>query len=119
MMLGDKECSQQAARLIAERDRRYELFSAEIFDEFPWNMLLHLFVSLESNEVMSEAKLCALSHAPENVGRHWIRHLVKDDKIEAREDGGDVVLTGDAIDRLRRYLGPMADNPVGLPDRYG
>lgn len=118
-MLGDKDCSQQAARLIAERDRRYELFPAEIFDEFPWNMLLHLFISLESNAVMSEARLCELSHAPMNVGRHWITHLVKDNKIEARKDGGDVVLTGDAVDRLRRYLRPMADIPVAPPDQYG
>ncbi|RYF39408.1 MAG: hypothetical protein EOO38_23340 [Cytophagaceae bacterium] len=119
MMIGDKECSQQAARLINERDRRYELFSAEIFDEFPWNMLLHLFVALEINEVMTEAKLFELSHAPQNVGRHWIKHLVKDNKIEARKDGGDVVLTGDAIARLRRYLRPMADIPVGLSDGRG
>lgn len=103
-MIGDKDCAREATRLIVDRNRRYPLFPAELFDEFPWNMLLHLFVALESNRVMSETKLCEASNAGEAVGRRWINHLVKNALVEAREDGDDVILTGDAIDRMRRYL---------------
>lgn len=116
-MIGDEECAQEAARLIGERDRRYKLFPAEIFDEFPWNMLLHLFISLERNEVMPQARLFELSHAPANVGRHWIKHLVSDGQIEAGEAGADIVLTKDAVDRLRQYLRPMVDTTTTSADQ--
>ncbi len=107
-MTGDKERARYASHLIAECERRYALFPAEIFDEFAWNMLLHLFVFLVSNETMTESRLCELSMAGQRVGRRWIRHLVSDNQIEARHDGDDVVLTAGAVDRLRQYLRPAA-----------
>ncbi|RYF40558.1 MAG: hypothetical protein EOO38_21755 [Cytophagaceae bacterium] len=109
-MLRDKECAQEASRLLSERDRRYALFPAEMFDEFAWNMLLHLFVHLANNDVMTEAHLIELSHATRSVGKRWIRHLVADKQIEDRHDGDDVTLTAGAVDRLRRYLRPLTRN---------
>ena len=111
-MIGDRDSAREAQRLIAERDRRYKLFPSEIFDEFPWNMLLHLFVAMANNAVLSEERLCELSHAGQLVGRRWIAHLVKDGQIEGRHDGEDVVLTATAIDRLRDYL----RRPAGRED---
>lgn len=118
-MIGDKECAKRAARLIAERDRRYTLFPAEIFDEYPWNMLLHLFVAMADNRIMTEAMLCELSHAGQVIGRRWIAHLVRDDQVEARQDGGDVILTFGAIERLRQYLQPMTDTNASSIDYKG
>jgi hypothetical protein len=102
---GDAACAREAARLLSDRDRRYALFPSEIFDEYGWNMLLHLFVALEDNTILSELELCTLAHAAPLVGKRWIQHLVNDGQLEAYADGGDVVLSQDAADRLRQYLG--------------
>lgn len=115
-MKGDNTRALEAERLLSERDRRYDLFPSEIFDEFAWNMLLHLFVALAKNETMSEVRLCELSHAGKAAGRRWIAHLVKDKQIEARSDGDDVVLTGEAVDRLRRYLSKPSIAEIDVGD---
>lgn len=80
------------------------MFPSELFDEFAWNMMLHLFVGLANNQVMTEVALIEKAGASEHSGRRWIEHLVKDGQVAERRDHDDVVLTTDAIAHLRTFL---------------
>jgi hypothetical protein len=103
-MTGDQTRADAAHRILFDRDRRYKLFPAEIFDEYAWNMMLHLFVNLSDNDRMSEARLIKLVNVPLMVGRRWIGLLVEDGQVDARADEEDIVLTAAAVIRLREYL---------------
>jgi hypothetical protein len=102
-MTGDTKRSVTAQNLLAMRGVRQDDFPSEIFDEFAWNMLLILFVSLARNEVITEATLIQRSGAPVHAGQRWITHLIKDNQI-SKPFGDDVVLTNLAIDKMRRFL---------------
>jgi predicted transcriptional regulator len=104
-MIGDQTRADEANRILRDRDKRYKLFPGELFDEFAWNMMLHLFVALADNEQMSESRLIELVKIPVSVGRRWIALLVNDGQVEPREDGRDIILTPAAVGRLREYLG--------------
>ncbi len=80
------------------------MFPSELFDEFAWNMMLHLFVGLANNQVITESALIEKAGASEHSGRRWIEHLVKDGQVAERRDHDDVVLTADAIAHLRTFL---------------
>lgn len=91
------------------------MFPSELFDEFAWNMMLHLFVGLANNELMTERALIEKAGASENAGRRWIEHLVKDGQVAERHDDDDVILTTDAINQLRIFLDEVlnrSDTPV-------
>jgi len=91
------------------------MFPSELFDEFAWNMMLHLFVGLANNEVMTERALIEKAGASESSGRRWIEHLVKDGQVAGRHDDDDVVLTTEAITHLRKFLDEVlnrGDTPV-------
>jgi len=77
--------------------------------------MLHLFVGLANNELMTERALIEKAGANENAGRRWIEHLVKDGQVAKRQDDDDVILTTDAIIQLRRFLDEVlnrGDTPV-------
>ncbi len=38
------------------------------------------------------------------AGQRWIAHLVKDGQVVSSKSGEDVALTGEAIERMRRFL---------------
>jgi hypothetical protein len=103
-MHGDGLRVAKALELVADLERRYCFFPAALFDEHAWNMLLHLFICLFDNEVMPEARLIELVHASPETGRRWLSYLVKAGHVEAREDGGDVVMTAETLGRMRAYL---------------
>ncbi|RZL18156.1 MAG: hypothetical protein EOP64_12875 [Sphingomonas sp.] len=91
------------------------MFPSELFDEFAWNMMLHLFVGLANNELMTERALIEKAGASENAGRRWIEHLVKDGQVAERRDDDDVILTTGAITQLRIFLDEVlnrSDTPV-------
>ena len=114
-MQGDQICAQEALSILRSRARRYALFPAEIFDEHAWNMLLHLFVAHFDNEIMSESELIKRASTTIPVGRRWIAHLVTDAQVKARQDGEDVVLTAESIERLRQYLSYKEVESVASP----
>lgn len=90
--------------ILVVRDKRLRLFPAEIFDEYAWTMLLHLFVSMADNLTMTEQRLIELTGVSKESGRRWIAHLVADDQITARSDGDDVILSSGAVERMRTFL---------------
>lgn len=107
-MNGDQKRRETAIAILSMRKIRCQIFPAEIFDEHAWTMLLQLFVSLADNETMTEQRLIGLAGTTLRSGRRWIEHLVIDNQIATRSDGHDVMLTLDAIDRMRRFLNTIA-----------
>ena len=103
-MTGDQARGEAAQCILDVRALRKVMFPSELFDEFAWNMMLHLFVGLANNQVMTERALIEKAGASENSGRRWIEHLVKDGQVAERRDHDDVVLTTDAIAHLRTFL---------------
>ena len=96
-MIGDQARGETAQRILDVRSLRKVMFPTELFDEFAWNMMLHLFVGLVNNQVMTERDIIERAGASNNSGRRWIGHLVKDGQVAARSDDDDVVLTTLAV----------------------
>lgn len=103
-MEDDQRRSVIAQKLLIDREARYDIFPGEIFDEYAWNMLLHLFVATADRRIMTERDLIDLVHTSTNVGQRWLYLLAKDRQIEKRSAGDDVALTEDGLRRLRTYL---------------
>lgn len=108
-MTGDQELAELASAMLVMRVRRKSLFPSEIFDEYAWDMLLHLFVAHADNAELSTDRLIALAGAPPETGRRWIAHLADDGQVEMRAGGADVALTGEAVRRLRTFLRDRAN----------
>lgn len=103
-MIGDRRRSETARNLLAVRAERRQCFPSELFDEYAWDLLLHLFIALAENETVSENNLIARAGCQQRVGRRWLAHLVDDGQIAARGDGADVEMTEAAISNMRRFL---------------
>lgn len=67
-------------------------------------MILQLFVSSADNEIMTEQRLINATGVSLGSGQRWIAHLLKDGQVVARENGDDVTLTCEAIERMRKFL---------------
>ena len=104
LMDDDERRAQIAIKILADRYARYVLFPGELFDEYAWNMLLHLFIARQKGEGMSESKLIAEVNVSTREGQRWLYQLAKDGQIEPRTIRQDVLLTDSAIERLRNYL---------------
>jgi len=119
-MIGDQHRGIIAENLLEMRALRERTFPRELFDEYAWSMLLHLFVGLASNEIMTEEGICNRADVTTHAGRRWLKHLVSDGQVETRSDGDDVVLTPAAIDRMRSFLDGTAELPwTAAPLRRG
>ncbi|RYF19061.1 MAG: hypothetical protein EOO77_10620 [Oxalobacteraceae bacterium] len=103
-MANDQHRAEIAGKLLADREERYALFPNEIFDEYAWNMLLHLFVAMNTANILSELELIRLVHTSTNIGQRWLYQLAKDGQVEPRRAGDDVTLTTEAKIKLRQYL---------------
>lgn len=100
----DQRRARVATKILADRYARYVLFPGELFDEYAWNMLLHLFIARQEDEEMSESKLLTRVNVSTREGQRWLYQLAKDGQIEPRTIRQDVVLTSDAIEKLTNYL---------------
>lgn len=103
-MLGDETRRSVASKLLAMRAERKRSFPSELFDEHGWNMLLCLFVAMVDNRTLSEAALIRCADVRPAVGSRWLAHLVSDGQIEPTGDGRDILLTKEAISRMRTFL---------------
>ncbi|RYF38046.1 MAG: hypothetical protein EOO38_25410, partial [Cytophagaceae bacterium] len=70
-MIDDRQRAEIAGKILADREERYALFPSEIFDEYAWNMLLHLFVAMNAGHQSSEGELIRLVHTSINTGQRW------------------------------------------------
>jgi len=110
-MTGDQLRGDTAQRILDLRSFRKVLFPSELFDEFAWQMMLILFIGLASNRVTTERHLIAKAGCGEASGRRWITHLVQDGQVVERSDDDDVILTPEAISRLRNFLDEVTGPP--------
>lgn len=108
-MFGDRDRSKAAQAILVARAFRKRLFPNEIFDEHAWGMLLVLFIAFADGEVISEIALLERVGLSVTAGRRWIAHLVGEDHIELREDGGGVTLSETALTKLRIFLDEACD----------
>ncbi|RYE93454.1 MAG: hypothetical protein EOO77_45470 [Oxalobacteraceae bacterium] len=103
-MITDQHRAKIAGKILADREERYALFPSEIFDEYAWNMLLHLFIAMDAANILSESELIRLVHTSTNTGQRWLYQLAKDGQVEPRRSGDNVTLTTTAKIKLRQYL---------------
>lgn len=104
----DDELAALARRHLDVRRLRYEEFPALLFDEYAWDMLLHLFVA--QAPVEDEVLGAAVYTTPAVWGR-WLTHLATAGQI-VRAPGGSTTLSEKARDEMRRYLTRVADTPL-------
>ncbi|WP_375394629.1 hypothetical protein [uncultured Sphingomonas sp.] len=103
-MIGDRDRRQIVRTLLALRQARCDEFPHELFDEFAWNILLHLFYAHALNEAVSVATISDRAGTSETAGRRWIEHLVMADQVESTLAMDDLRMTATAIDAMRKYV---------------
>lgn len=106
--MDDDELTALARRHIAIRRLRYDEFPSFLFDEYAWDMLLHLFVARAEGRSLDEATLGTLALATPRVWSRWLKHLEEQEHVERRSDGS-VTLSTAAHEDMRRYLVRTAD----------
>ena len=91
----DAETLGLASRMYALRRRRDENFSADLFSEPAWDILLHLYVEAGERRVVSVSSACEGAAAPATTALRKLRQL---------EDGGWILREGDPSDARRSYV---------------
>lgn len=86
---------------VALRALRYGHFPADIFDEYAWDMLLHLYIAGLRQQTMYVDNIINLTSKNRIVGSRWITHLVAESL--AAVDGEVIVLTDAAYTRMDDY----------------
>jgi DNA-binding MarR family transcriptional regulator len=90
---------------LRQRHRRNQLFSAEIFADPAWDILLDLFVSDLEARPVSISDACLASGVPPTTALRWIKHLERAGHLRrtpSETDGRRVYLTLSA--RSRRNI---------------
>ncbi|AXJ95191.1 MULTISPECIES: hypothetical protein [unclassified Sphingomonas] len=73
----NRDASDVARQLLAQRSARFDYFPAELFHEPAWDMLLALFVAHEERQTMNVKTLVGSANAPVTTSQRWIDHLHK------------------------------------------
>jgi DNA-binding MarR family transcriptional regulator len=114
--LDQERTMQELARtILRSRKRRSDEFSATIFGEPAWEMLLELFVQESAGASTTTVLLHAGTKMPQSAVERWIRHLENCDLLVRRSHPVDpetefVELTDDARQALERYLLALRDS---------
>ena len=95
-------------RIIRNRQLRAELFTAGLFADPAWDMLLDLTAARLERRRVSVSSLCMASGVPSTTALRWIR-VMEDNALIRRED--------DAIDRRRSYV-TLTDQAISAMARY-
>lgn len=86
---------------VALRALRYGHFPADIFDEYAWDMMLHMYIAGLRRQVMYVDNIVNLTSKSKSIGDRWIAHLIRDGVVALEEDR--VALTEDAFERMEVY----------------
>jgi DNA-binding MarR family transcriptional regulator len=98
-----------AMRLNALRESRVEFFSADMFGEAAWDMLLALYIAQGRGYTMKVSDVCAESRCPQTTALRWLKYL-EDEGLAAKRpnpfhNGSSMVeITAAGAERLNRYL---------------
>jgi len=104
----------RARAVLAERERRTELFPPVIFGEIGWEMLLWLYVTDDEGERQTIGRLANLVRAPHTTALRWIGYLEKERLIEKVPHPNDrrtvfIHLLKEGRDRLDRWFSELAE----------
>jgi len=104
----------RARAVLAERERRAELFPPVIFGEIGWEMLLWLYVTDDEGERQTIGRLANLVRAPHTTALRWIGYLEKERLIEKVPHPNDrrtvfIHLLKEGRDRLDRWFSELAE----------
>lgn len=117
-MADDDGIVEWARHWIEFRRMRHTFFTDEIFDEFAWDMLLHLYVADADGEPISDEELVNRTAQRMPAGLRWIAHLEKAGEIvleRSSAHGVRVTLATDAKDRMTRLLAASLGGRSQLP----
>jgi hypothetical protein len=112
-MPDDLICANRARDLLRTRERQDLMFPGTLFDGGAWIVLLHLFVAHVQGSGMSEVEIVRLANTSRVDGQRWLYHLMQDRLVEPRLGGDDIVLTDNALKKLRVFLSYVQDPSVG------
>jgi hypothetical protein len=86
---------------VALRALRYGHFPADIFDEYAWDMMLHMYIAAIRKQIIYLDNVVNLTSKNKRVGDRWIAHLIKEDMVVA--DGDIVALTSSCFVKMNDY----------------
>jgi hypothetical protein len=92
---------------VALRALRYGHFPADIFDEYAWDMMLHMYIASLRKQPMYVDNIVNLTSKNTATGSRWIKHLSTENMINTN---GDLIsLSEDALDRMNEYHSQAMD----------
>ena len=80
---------------------RYGHFPADIFDEYGWDMLLHLYIAGLRRQTLYVDDLINLTSKNHATGMRWITYLQNEKMIEV--DGDGIRLSDAEFQRMNVY----------------
>ena len=114
--LGERsELIERARQTYANRARRARIFSAMMFGEVAWNMLLILYVSDQSGSRHTVSDLTNMSGAPQTTALRWLGFLENTEGLVRRKPKPTdrrifmVELTDKAREALDAYFSEVID----------
>jgi len=96
-----ESCLDMAKTQVALRALRYGHFPADIFDEYAWDMMLHMYIARLRRQTIYVDNVINLTSKNKVIGERWIRHLTVEGM--ATQDGEVVALSDAAHERMEAY----------------
>ena len=99
--------------ILRQRQKRAELFGAELFADPAWDMLLDLTAARAEHRRVSITSLCIASGVPATTALRWIGQMVDAGLFERVKDSDDarrafVALTDRSAEAMARYFADVA-----------
>ena len=98
-----------AKRYIRARRERVRLFPEELFADPAWDILLDLYISRASGQLVSISAACIASGVPSTTGLRWIGRLEELALVHRTDDPSDrrrayIALTPSAASKVERWI---------------
>jgi hypothetical protein len=95
--------------ILRQRQKRSDLFGAELFADPAWDMLLDLTAARAEHRRVSITSLCIASGVPATTALRWIGQMVDVGLFERVKDSDDarrafVALTDRSVEAMARYF---------------
>jgi hypothetical protein len=86
---------------VALRALRYGHFPADIFDEYAWDMMLHMYIAALRDQTIYVDNVVNLTSKNKLIGDRWIAHLIKDGMVVRNEE--KVALSESCLEQMNSY----------------
>lgn len=109
MVAGDGQQAKDLARIIRARRGRQHYFSAHLFSDPAWDLLLALALAHFEQQKLSVSELCKAAEAPHTTALRYIQALMDEGLVVSRQDRLDgrrkfLSLSEAGIDQMSLYL---------------